>query len=323
MPVHHYRPHPWHGLPAGLAFPDRLNAYIEITPFDSVKYEVDKESGFLMVDRPQRLSSLPPTLYGFVPRTYCGPRVAALAGTEKGDGDPLDICVLSERAITRADILLRARPLGGLLMVDKGEADDKIVAVIEQDPVWGDVRELSELPPALIERLRHYFTTYKMTPGGNQVAIDAAYGIERAREVLLASAADYAEAFEETGLGPGARQPREAIAASRVSCSPSRPSTASRTRGPSPPTTSATLSSLAASSALRAKVGFVLSAAVHEMASTAPRAERPSEARLTSTGGAPCARAASTAPRSGWGVETDVTSAETALASAGSSPSTQ
>lgn len=199
MTVHRYRPHPWHGLPSGPDFPERLNAYIEITPFDGVKYEVDKESGFLMVDRPQRLSSLPPTLYGFVPRTYCGPRIAALAGTARGDGDPLDLCVLSERAITRADILLRARPLGGLLMVDKGEADDKIVAVIENDPVWGELRELSELPAALVERLRHYFTTYKLAPGANPVSIEATYGRERAREVLLAAAADYAERFHDEG----------------------------------------------------------------------------------------------------------------------------
>ncbi len=195
MAIHRYRPHPWHGVSSGPAFPERLNAYIEITPFDSVKYEVDKESGFLMVDRPQRLSSLPPTLYGFVPRTYCGPRIAALAGAPKGDGDPLDICVLSERAINRADILLRARPVGGLLMIDKGEADDKIVAVVEQDPIWGEIRELAELPAALVERLRHYFTTYKLAPGGNPVAIDATYGRERAREVLVAAAADYAESF--------------------------------------------------------------------------------------------------------------------------------
>jgi inorganic pyrophosphatase len=201
MNIHRYRPHPWHGITSGPAFPERLHAYIEITPFDSVKYEVDKESGFLMVDRPQRLSSLPPTLYGFVPQTYCGPRIAALAGTPRGDGDPLDICVLSERMINRADILLRARPLGGLLMVDKGEADDKIVAVIEDDPIWGDLRELDELPAALVERLRHYFTTYKMAPGGNPVTIDAAYGRERARAVLTAAAEDYTERFGAMAKG--------------------------------------------------------------------------------------------------------------------------
>ncbi len=196
-PFHQYRPHPWHGLPVGPDVPDLVNAYIEITPFDSVKYEVDKESGFLKVDRPQRSNSLPPMLYGFVPRTYCGTRIASLAGTTRGDGDPLDICVLSERPINRADILLRVRIVGGLLMIDKGEADDKLVAVLDQDPVWGEVRELAGLPTALVDRLRHYFMTYKLEPGGGQpVRIDATYGAERARGVLAAAMADYDETFK-------------------------------------------------------------------------------------------------------------------------------
>ena len=78
-PVNHFRPHPWHGLEVGPAPPEVLNAYIEITPFDLMKYEVDKVSGYLRVDRPQRSSAQHPTLYGFVPRTYCGSRVQSLA----------------------------------------------------------------------------------------------------------------------------------------------------------------------------------------------------------------------------------------------------
>ncbi len=186
-----YRPHPWHGLPVGPKPPELVTAYIEITPYSTVKYEVDKASGFLKVDRPQRMNALPPTLYGFVPRTYCGSAVARLAGTERGDGDPLDICVLSERPIDRADILLTARIVGGLLMVDKGEADDKLVAVLDGDAVWGDVRELEELPPALVARLRHYFETYKLEPGGNPVRIHESYGRERAWQVLAAAQSDY------------------------------------------------------------------------------------------------------------------------------------
>lgn len=186
-----YRPHPWHGLPVGPKPPELVTAYIEITPYSTVKYEVDKASGFLKVDRPQRMNALPPTLYGFVPRTYCGSAVARLAGTERGDGDPLDICVLSERPIDRADILLTARIVGGLLMVDKGEADDKLVAVLDGDAVWGEVRELEELPPALVARLRHYFETYKLEPGGNPVRIHERYGRERAWQVLAAAQSDY------------------------------------------------------------------------------------------------------------------------------------
>jgi hypothetical protein len=109
-----WRPHPWHGLDIGPNAPRVVIAYIEITPFDMIKYEIDKASGYLMVDRPQRSSSHPPALYGFIPRTYCSKHVAALApGCEKGDGDPLDICVVSERPIERSEVLLRARVVGG------------------------------------------------------------------------------------------------------------------------------------------------------------------------------------------------------------------
>lgn len=192
-----YRPHPWHGLPVGPSVPDRLHAYIEITPFDTVKWEIDKETGYLCVDRPQATNSLPPTLYGFVPRTYCGDRTAKLAGTERGDGDPLDICVLSERPINRADVLLRARPIGGLLMVDGGEADDKIIAVLEKDSVWGEARDIGDVPSSLVERLRHYFLTYKWRPDQTErtVVIDDAYGYERAVKVLHASIEDYNDRF--------------------------------------------------------------------------------------------------------------------------------
>ncbi|HKZ73976.1 MAG TPA: inorganic diphosphatase [Steroidobacteraceae bacterium] len=108
-----WRPHPWHGLETGPDAPRIVNAYIEITPFDHMKYEVDKVSGYLRVDRPQRTSSHPPALYGFIPQTYCGERVARLApGSDRGDGDPLDICVISERPIARPEVLLRACVVG-------------------------------------------------------------------------------------------------------------------------------------------------------------------------------------------------------------------
>ena len=102
-----WRPHPWHGLEVGPDPPLIVHAYIEITPFDLIKYEVDKATGYLRVNRPQRTSSLPPTLYGFIPRTYCAERVKALSPkAEQGDHDPLDICVLSERLISRAEVIL-------------------------------------------------------------------------------------------------------------------------------------------------------------------------------------------------------------------------
>ena len=174
-----------------------MHAYIEITPFDLVKYEVDKATGYLRVDRPQRTSSTPPTLYGFIPRTYCGRRVGELApGAEFGDGDPLDICVISERQIERAEIILNAVVIGGLQMIDAGQADDKIVAVLQKDPVWSEITDLEELPSALIERLRHYFLTYKMVPGQQHaVRIASIYGREQALRVIQAAIEDYQEDF--------------------------------------------------------------------------------------------------------------------------------
>lgn len=196
-PFSRWRPHPWHGLEAGPKPPDVVHAYIEITPFDLVKYEVDKETGYVHVDRPQRTSSQPPTLYGFIPRTYCGERVGRLTpGALRADGDPLDICVLSERPINRAEVILRAGVVGGMQMLDGGEADDKIVAVLQYDNLWGHVKDVKELPEILVERLRHYFSTYKMVPGAKEtVAVGEAYGRDHARQVVSAAIADYEEAF--------------------------------------------------------------------------------------------------------------------------------
>ncbi|HEY3054815.1 MAG TPA: inorganic pyrophosphatase [Thermoanaerobaculia bacterium] len=196
-----WRPHPWHGLEIGDDAPRVVNAYIEITPFDLVKYEVDKATGYLRVDRPQRTSSQPPALYGFIPRTYCATRVAELAPeSERGDGDPLDICVISERPITKSEILLRARVVGGLQMIDHGEADDKIIAVLVGDYVWGKAERLDDLPRIFIERLNHYFSTYKLIPGEeSQTRIARVYDAVHAHEVIRAAMADYEESFLECG----------------------------------------------------------------------------------------------------------------------------
>lgn len=196
-PFYRWRPHPWHGLEVGPQPPEVVHAYIEITPIDSVKYELDKVTGYLRVDRPQRTSSLPPTLYGIVPRTYCGRRVGSLMeGAEKGDEDPLDICVVSERPIGHSEVILNARVVGGLPMNDHGEADDKIIAVLENDQVWHGANDIVDLPDVMVERLRHYFITYKLKPGEiSSVSIDDVYGREHAHKVILASMADYEEEF--------------------------------------------------------------------------------------------------------------------------------
>jgi inorganic pyrophosphatase len=162
-----------------------------------MKYEVDKATGYLRVDRPQRASSHPPALYGFIPQTYCGARVAQLTpGCTGGDCDPLDICVISERPINHSEVLVRARVVGGLKIIDRAEADDKIVSVLEGDYVWGGARDLTDLPEALLERLVHYFLTYKLVPGeAPQIAVQSRYGFEDASRVIQASLEDYREKF--------------------------------------------------------------------------------------------------------------------------------
>ncbi|MEE4175501.1 MAG: inorganic pyrophosphatase [Xanthomonadales bacterium] len=192
-----WRPHPWHGLDLGANPPAVVQAFIESTPFDYVKYEVDKKSGFLRVDRPHRTSSLPPTLYGFIPKTYCGQRVHELMpGTESGDHDPLDICVISNRRISHGEIILDARVIGGIPMNDGGEADDKIISVLDSDDIYAGVDDITGLPESLVERLRHYFSTYKTLPDEpEKVKVGKAYGRERAFEVIRAAAADYEEEY--------------------------------------------------------------------------------------------------------------------------------
>ena len=110
--------HPWHGVPIGDGAPEEVAVYVEIVPTDTIKYELDKETGHLRIDRPQRYSSSSPTLYGFIPQTYCGDRVGARCCERtgkpamEGDGDPMDICILSERDVSHSGVLLRARPIG-------------------------------------------------------------------------------------------------------------------------------------------------------------------------------------------------------------------
>ncbi|HZR83654.1 MAG TPA: inorganic pyrophosphatase [Candidatus Binatia bacterium] len=194
-----YRRHPWHGIAIGDQAPRKVTAFIEIVPTDTVKYELDKATGHLKIDRPQKFSNVYPTLYGFLPQTYCGDETGAFCGERTGrtgivgDGDPLDVCVLCERDISHGDILVHAIPIGGLRMIDHDQADDKIIAVLEGDAVYGNWLEIDESPSALIERLKHYFLTYKQTPGARdpRVEITHVYGREEAYEVIHRTQIDY------------------------------------------------------------------------------------------------------------------------------------
>jgi len=196
-PFYKWRPHPWHGLEVGKNPPKVVNAFIEITPFDSVKYELDKETGFIRVDRPQQTSSQPPSLYGFIPRTFCGRRVAELSVKAKGgDKDPLDICVISERPINRGEVILSVRVVGGIQMIDDDESDDKILAVLENDSFWGSAEDIDDIPKALTERICHYFDTYKYIFGeDHNVFIEKVYPAEHAFKVIKASMEDYMDEF--------------------------------------------------------------------------------------------------------------------------------
>lgn len=192
--------HPWHGVAIGPEAPQIVTAFIEIVPSDTIKYEIDKASGLMKVDRPQKYSSLCPTLYGFIPQTYCDENIRQLANdkkVERGDRDPLDICVFTERSIHANGFLVRARPIGGLRLIDDNEADDKIISVMADDPLYANIQSLKDMPEALIDRIRHYFLTYKDFPGRKQkVEIGAIYDKATALEVIAAAVADYDSKFK-------------------------------------------------------------------------------------------------------------------------------
>lgn len=202
---HLFRAHPWHGVSIGEAAPAVVPSYVEIVPTDTVKYELDKDAGLLCIDRPQMYSNVCPSLYGFVPQTLCAERVAALCEERTGrtgivgDGDPMDICVLTEKSVSHGDILVRAIPIGGLRMLDGDEADDKLIAVLQGDGVYGAMKDVSECPATLVDRLRHYFLTYKQAPerATRVVEITHVYGRDEAHELIRRSYGDYLAHFPE------------------------------------------------------------------------------------------------------------------------------
>ena len=195
-----FQAHPWHGVTPGAEAPGTVNAYIEIVPTDAVKYELDKRSGHLRVDRPQRFSSMCPSLYGFIPQSYCGEQVAQLCcdrtGTSgiQGDGDPMDICVLTEKPFAQGNFFLHAEPIGGLRMIDGQQADDKIISVLQADLAYGHIKDIKECPKALVDRLKHYFLTYKQLPG------------DAPRRVEIVDVYDRAEALDESAWGDESRK---------------------------------------------------------------------------------------------------------------------
>lgn len=196
-----YKSHPWHGIDIGPDAPEIVTSYIEMVPIDTVKYEVDKVSGYLKIDRPQKYSNQVPTLYGFIPQTYSGDLVAGFHAGEhhekiSGDGDPIDICVLTEKVISHGDILVQARPIGSLRMIDNNHADDKIIAVLKEDAVYGRYKDISDVPTKIIDRLKHYFLTYKDLPGEERDCyITSEIGITQTHELIKLAVQDYQHKF--------------------------------------------------------------------------------------------------------------------------------
>lgn len=198
-----FRAHPWHGVEIGEQAPEIINTYVEMVPTDTVKYELDKKSGLLKVDRPQKFSSMPPMLYGLVPKTYCGNKVAEFCREKTnrdnivGDGDPLDICILTERPISHGDIIVPAVVIGGFRMIDNKEADDKIIAYMRDDMVYSGWQDINDVPKMMLERLRHYFLTYKDIPGTREHVseITHVYDKEEAIEVIKRAQSDYEDKF--------------------------------------------------------------------------------------------------------------------------------
>jgi len=148
-----------------------------------------------------------PALYGFIPQTFCGQQVAALCaqrtGREgiQGDKDPMDICVLTEKTFAQGNFFLHARPIGGLRMIDGEQADDKIIAVLESDLAYGLIENIGDCPQALVDRLKHYFLSYKQLPGDSpkKVEIVAVYDRAEALDVINRSLSDYRKEWGTAG----------------------------------------------------------------------------------------------------------------------------
>lgn len=199
-----HKAHPWHGVEIGEEAPEELTCFIEMVPTDTVKYEIDKTTGYLTIDRPQKFSSILPALYGFLPQTYCGKRVGDACAKSsnnpniKGDGDPLDICILTEKDIAHGDILVRAIPIGGFKMIDGNQADDKIIAILKDDAVYSHYTDISEIPDSVVNRLKHYFLTYKEMPGEkvSRCQITHTYSQKEALELIELAMADYRDYIE-------------------------------------------------------------------------------------------------------------------------------
>lgn len=169
--------HPWHEISPGRNPPESVSAIIEIPRGSRAKYEIDKASGLIKLDRVIYASMYYPLNYGFIPQTL------------GDDGDPLDIVVLTQVSVVPL-CLIPSKVIGVMQMIDRGEADEKIIAVAEQDPSVSHISNVKDLPPYLLAELRHFFENYK-TLENKKVVINDFLSREEAFRVIEASLQRY------------------------------------------------------------------------------------------------------------------------------------
>jgi inorganic pyrophosphatase len=174
--------HPWHETSIGKNPPEKVNAIIEIPKGSRAKYEVDKESGLIKLDRVIYASMYYPLNYGFIPQTL------------GEDHDPLDIVVLTQVSVVPL-CLIPSKVIGVMQMVDRGEADDKIIAVAEDDPSVSHINDVSDLPEYLRAEVTHFFENYK-TLENKKVVIDQFLSKDRAYKIIEESIRYYKESFK-------------------------------------------------------------------------------------------------------------------------------
>ncbi len=172
----------WHDIRPARLKPEDFLAVIEIEKGSKNKYEMDKETGALRLDRILYTSTHYPANYGFIPRTYAD------------DGDPLDVLVLCSEAI-RPLSLVRVYPVGFITMLDNGKVDDKILAIPFEDPMYSTYKELEDLPQHIHQEIQHFFTVYKSLEPGKESVVNNAHGRAEAIEVIRRAFTDYVDKF--------------------------------------------------------------------------------------------------------------------------------
>lgn len=172
----------WHDINPCRVNPDDFVAVIEVEQGTKSKYELDKESGALILDRILYTSTHYPANYGFIPRTYAN------------DGDPLDVLLVCSETI-RPLTLVRCYPIGVITMLDDDKQDEKIIAVPFNDPMNNTYKDIEELPHHIFDMMMHFFSVYKNLETKKNVKVDGVFNAEKAKEIIAASIENYIESF--------------------------------------------------------------------------------------------------------------------------------